>query len=381
MNRREAELRIKSVLTKWSDDTHNVFTPFELCDEMLDKLPELNRNQKIMVMFNLEFLYVLKERINNLENVSFLTPCKVKGRIAEAMGVKKNNIHFYSYNKKEIKNIENMPKFDVVVGNPPYQENLHLIMLKNAVEFLQNDGIIIWLHPARWVQDLLAPLKRGSDYIKYKNLPFVKFEIINSFNASKIFNLLFQYDLSISLLKKSQESILNDNYLFNLKSVPISFKRFIYNINFSTMDKFIEKNKRDGVRVKIRDIIVTTYGGLREAIDKYAYYTKDEIIIDGMINGKDWTENSQKNQFSKPLGSPLPKSIKFNSIEEANNFIQFTKTKFFKFFIFLTKVDVHVNHKYLPFMKDFTQEWTDEKLYKYFNLTQEEINYIESQIN
>ena len=29
---------------------------------------------------------------------------------------------------------------------------------------------------------------------------------------------------------------------------------------------------------------------------------------------------------------------------------------------------------------DFTQEWTDEKLYKHFNLTQDEINFIEENI-
>ena len=31
-------------------------------------------------------------------------------------------------------------------------------------------------------------------------------------------------------------------------------------------------------------------------------------------------------------------------------------------------------------MQDFTQEWTDKKLYKKYNLTQEEIDYIESMI-
>ena len=29
---------------------------------------------------------------------------------------------------------------------------------------------------------------------------------------------------------------------------------------------------------------------------------------------------------------------------------------------------------------DLSKSWTDEELYKYFNLTQEEIDYIESQV-
>jgi hypothetical protein len=32
--------------------------------------------------------------------------------------------------------------------------------------------------------------------------------------------------------------------------------------------------------------------------------------------------------------------------------------------------------QFIPYL-DFSKEWTDEKLYKYFNLTSEEINFID----
>jgi hypothetical protein len=35
--------------------------------------------------------------------------------------------------------------------------------------------------------------------------------------------------------------------------------------------------------------------------------------------------------------------------------------------------------KAVPYM-DFSQEWTDEKLYKYFKLSKEEVQFIESYI-
>ena len=40
-------------------------------------------------------------------------------------------------------------KFDVVVGNPPYDRSLHLKILKKVSEFVdfENGGEIIWLHP------------------------------------------------------------------------------------------------------------------------------------------------------------------------------------------------------------------------------------------
>lgn len=44
------------------------------------------------------------------------------------------------------------------------------------------------------------------------------------------------------------------------------------------------------------------------------------------------------------------------------------------------KVDQSIPLSYLPFMSTYTHPWTDEMLYKYFDLTQEEINIIENEI-
>ena len=45
-----------------------------------------------------------------------------------------------------------------------------------------------------------------------------------------------------------------------------------------------------------------------------------------------------------------------------------------KFVVYRAKV-----YKFVP-IQDFTQSWTDEKLYKKYGLTQEEIAFIESMI-
>ena len=32
-------------------------------------------------------------------------------------------------------------------------------------------------------------------------------------------------------------------------------------------------------------------------------------------------------------------------------------------------VDVHVHHKFLPYMQDYTQPWTDKRFCEYFDIT------------
>lgn len=44
------------------------------------------------------------------------------------------------------------------------------------------------------------------------------------------------------------------------------------------------------------------------------------------------------------------------------------------------KTDQNVLLKYLPFMPTYTHPWTDEMLYEYFDLTEDEIKEIEQEI-
>ena len=42
---------------------------------------------------------------------------------------------------------------------------------------------------------------------------------------------------------------------------------------------------------------------------------------------------------------------------------------------------MELDRSVLPYMEDYTHEWTDEMLYKYFNITNEEQKDIENYIN
>ena len=66
----------------------------------------------------------------------------------------------------------------------------------------------------------------------------------------------------------------------------------------------------------------------------------------------------------------------------AHNLAKYFNTKFVRFMHSLAKSSHDAPKKTYRFVpcQDFNQEWTDEKLYKKYNLTQEEIDMIESSI-
>src|SRR5699024_3644792 len=72
----------------------------------------------------------------------------------------------------------------------------------------------------------------------------------------------------------------------------------------------------------------------------------------------------------------------FNNEEEALSAKRYITTKFCRFMVLLLKNTQDSSSKvyrYVP-VQDFTEEWTDEKLYKKYELTDEEIAFIESMI-
>jgi site-specific DNA-methyltransferase (adenine-specific) len=68
------------------------------------------------------------------------------------------------------------------------------------------------------------------------------------------------------------------------------------------------------------------------------------------------------------------------NFEEANNVSIYLRTKFVRFLILQTLAGMNLsinNFKFVPWL-DFTQTWTDDMLYDKYNLTQDEIDFIES---
>ena len=134
----------------------------------------------------------------------------------------------------------------------------------------------------------------------------------------------------------------------------------------------IEKQKLDGIRVPLTDI-----GGNR---GYKPVYKEIAYVVDGKKDGKDWTKCKNMGGYEKPEGSALPLSVKFASAAEAQNFYDVFYTKFGSWLCDITHTQQHLQPSILPWLFDYTHPWTDEMLYEYFGLTDDEIKEIECSI-
>lgn len=72
----------------------------------------------------------------------------------------------------------------------------------------------------------------------------------------------------------------------------------------------------------------------------------------------------------------------FDTKAEAENFMAYMKTRFFRYLVFLRKTTQHVNAGRLAFVPwlDMSRKWTDSDLFQRYALSEEEVAHIESQV-
>ena len=261
-------------------------------------------------------------------------------------------------------------KFDHIIMNPPYCRNLHLKILNEAI---RHSDDIVNLSPIRWLQDPLAEYKRNSDFKRFKEIRerIESIEIISASEARDVFSIEIFSDLSVYRL--TNFGGLNAKEFWKTVRTPaqVMILNKLIHLKDSIADH-TEKNKREGIRVPMTDIGGNR--GYRNVYKELAY------VIDGQKNGVDWTKCKNMGGYEKPEGGPLPLSIKFNTITEAQNFYDSFFTRFYTWLCNITKAQQHLNPGLLPWLGDYTHPWTDEDLYKYFNLSDDEIKIIEDEI-
>lgn len=260
-------------------------------------------------------------------------------------------------------------KFDVAIMNPPYDGNLHLKILEKVIPIADN---VVNISPIRWLQDPLAKYKKNSDYKKFENSISKKIddiEIINGIAATNLFKADFVSDIAIYVLSNGGYDYLNFSSNTIIDKIQ-KIKEKLYNK--------IEYKKQDGWRVRVQEM-----KPIPNNIDKntIGYKTMKYFLThsklswvykDGYQNNIHWSKNTLSNGTGRKTFTNkdiLPESIKFDTEIEAKNFENSTKTMFYKYIFSTMKIDSHTPFKFLPYMPDYIQPWTDKRFCEYFGIT------------
>lgn len=72
----------------------------------------------------------------------------------------------------------------------------------------------------------------------------------------------------------------------------------------------------------------------------------------------------------------------FDNEQEADNYLRYLKTRFVRFLVAQIAVTQHITKTTFSFVpvQDFSEKWDDEKLYKKYNLSEKEIQFVEQMI-
>lgn len=351
--------------------------------------------------------------------------CGTSNNFLNNRATETNEMHAYNFIHQDINTIinrENM-KFDVIIGNPPYQINdgghgasaspLYHLFIEKAKSL--NPKYLTMIMPARWyaggkglekfresmlndkrIKTLVdipdsascfpgVEIKGGICYFLWDSEHDGSCNVINNFNNKEISlsrnlndnDIFVRFNSAITILEKVRNN--TNNYLSNIVS---SRKPFGFGTNFFDFKKEEEKDyvliyARNNKGYVEKEKIIKG----QNLIDKY------KVLLAMAAEGDGKFPN-------KIIGLPIiaePNSCctetyiisnSFVSIEEAQNFSAYLKTKVVRFLIALRKNTQHLTKERFEFVPDLSMKelWTDEKLHKKYNFNKEEVSFIDSMI-
>ena len=264
-------------------------------------------------------------------------------------------------------------KFDHVIMNPPYCRNLHLKILNEAINHSDD---IVNLSPIRWLQDPLAGYKRNSDFKKFTEIRerIESIEIIKVTDAENLFDIHLPYNIGVYHITK-------DGGWINTFNNALLSKMVDKVISTDNVKKHTVVDDLDGISLLISEFTGGCRGQLE--IETPFMMTRKKTYFTNKIN--EFTNETYLEQRTRVAwGNVKPKAvntnIKFATKEERDNFYDSWNTKSLRWMFNAMKVDVHVHSNFLPWLGDYTHPWTDDDLYKYFNLSDDEIAIIDDEI-
>ena len=424
-----------SRITKEHDSNWQVVeTPYRVCREMLGLIPADVEN--FVIFFSLEFLEVLVKELGfESTRVLFIADNELEANAAAVL----YRVRTAVYSRQDVSGIAIKELIEgtgmkfgkvAVVGNPPYQQQseaqknrateggkqqakpIYHLFVEAVIDCL-NPNYFSFIVPSRWMiggmglnsfrermmrdnrikkivhfpgeRDIFenVSIKGGVSYFLWQNnyggdCEFVSDGISIKRNLND-YDIIVQDNRAVSILYKIQ-----DNCFVFINQRTIGNKPFALPTNYSAWTKYGTKCISQGKKEYFVGSGFTDKHGI---LDKWKVCTSKATVEGSSFVGKERSFFSKNGIFVIEPGTICTETYivvnVFDTKHEAENFISYMKTKFFRFMLGLRTLTQDINKEkfaWVPDLEDYSKSWTDEELYKRFNLTDSEIKHIESKI-
>lgn len=315
-------------------------------------------------------------------------------------------------------------KFDVIIGNPPYQvkdggaQSSAKPVYHDFVNLAKSlkPNYICMITPSRWfsggkgldefrdsmLNDLSirqihdyptasecfpnVEIKGGVNYFVWNKdhqgdcliCTYKKNNLISKMERplkEENTDIFIRYNDAISIFRKVRE--LSEESFSVLISPRKPFGLATnYKIDKSKNENLIKLYKNRGVEYLAKD----------EIISNKDWVNKHKVIIPYAIGSGDGKTDKINPIYSEPNSACTETYIVIGPFEDkktCNNVMSYINTRFFHFMLTLRKNTQHATkgtYLYVP-LQDFSKPWTDDELFIKYNLNEKEIKYIKDMIH
>lgn len=342
---------------------------------------------------------------------------------AEQRTALEQHAYLFIHNKNPYKEMQ----FDVIIGNPPYQMSdgggglgssampIYHLFIEQAIQLAPK--YLCMIVPSRWfaggkgLDDFRESMLNNKQLKEIHDFPdanevFPGVEIkggVNYFLWDKEYLgdcLVNTYEKGecISTLKRPLKEAAADVFIRYNEAIPILRK--VQSFGEKSFSEIVSSRKPFGLDSTFRGKKEPFKNAIKIYVTKDVSYIKKEevklnqswIDLYKVYIGKAYGagEGFPHQILNYPiLGEPNTCCTEtylligpFATEKRCQNVISYIKTRFFRFLVLLKKPTQNTakdTYQFVP-QQDFDEEWTDEKLYRKYGLTAEEIAYIEKMV-
>ena len=315
--------------------------------------------------------------------------------------------------------------FDVVIGNPPYQQSdgghgasakaIYNEFVEKAKEW--EPDILSFVIPARWTAGGKGMTKFRKNMLNDNSIEFLKIfpNSKDCFPDNDIKGGICYFVRNANYEGKGRGVVKTDNSItehirslaengeeiFVINKISSDIIAKVRSVDAKNLMDTVSPSKPFGLRssfksekkkpfqgsVKMYQIRDISYVDKKDIPTKHEWIDDYKVLIPKASDGRGGMN-------LQVLGSPIvaaPNSActetylivnRYDNLKEAENMATFLKTKFARFMVSIVKKTQNGSKSVFRFVPqlDMNKEWLDNELYERYNLTQDEIDFIEKKI-